>query len=219
MPTTPIIAPVPQLPQYRWNAAAGQYIGENGKFISRVRVRGALDTFISASTNSMEVISKSLVNGELSLAQWQSQMMVLSKDVNLAGAALERGGWYQMDPSAFGRAGSKIKGEYGFLNDFAEQIASGKQPLNGTLPRRARLYGEQGRVTYYDFSRVSAIEDGFTEERSVLTPGDTCEECAGEAAKDFVPIGTLQPIGKRECLSNCNCFMEYRKPSGDTRIR
>jgi len=218
MPEVPNIRPVPQLPEFRWNQSANRYIAPNGQFLPFERVRGQLDKFITGVTDDMAAVSRSLVSGEIRLAQWQTEMMGLIKEANLAGGALERGGWYQMSQADFGRVGAKVRGEYDFLRNFASEIEAGTQRLDGTLPNRARLYGEQGRVTYYDFSREKAIRDGFDEERSVVTPGENCEECIAEESKGWVPIDTLVPIGSRICLSNCNCFMRYRNSaSGDTR--
>ena len=217
MPDIPNVKPVRSLPQFRWNVKAQRYIGANGRFVSSSTMRSGLDAFITNTTDAMQGISRSLVNGELSLAQWHGEMMVLSKDANLAGAALERGGWYGMDPSDFGRVGQKVRGEYGYLNNFANEIASGTQRLDGTLPNRARLYGEQGRVTYYDSARASAKRDGFDEERSVLTPSESCQECIDEDRRGWQPLGEILPIGDRTCLSNCNCCMEFRKKSGEIR--
>jgi len=218
MPDIVNVKPVRSLPQFRWNSTAKRYIGSNGQFVSKTAIRSGLDTFITQATDTMGTISRQLVSGEMSLAQWQTEMMVLSKDANLAGAALERGGWYSMDPSDFGRVGAKQRGEYTFLNNFADEIASGTQRLDGTLPNRARLYGEQGRVTYYDFAEASAKRDGFAEERSRLTPSDSCDGCITEERKGWQKLGQMVPIGDRDCLSNCNCYVEYRKKDGEKRI-
>ena len=217
MPDIPNVKPVRSLPQFRWNVKANRYIAPNGRFVSSNTIRRGLDSFITATTDGMEAISKQLISGEVGLAQWQTEMMILSKDANLAGAALERGGWYGLDPSDFGRAGQKIRGEYGYLNNFANEIASGKQRLDGTLTNRARLYGEQGRVTYYDSARATAKKDGFIYERSIVTPGESCEECISEEKRNWQPMGAIIPIGDRECLSNCNCYMEFRKKGGEIR--
>ena len=210
MPDIPRIRPVPQLPNDKWNEASRRYIGRDGRFVKFNKIRGALDEFITVTTDSMELVSRQLIASEISLAEWQTTMMQLSKEANLAGGALESGGWYQMGPEEFGRVGGKMKQEYKFLQNFAEEIADGRQPLNGNLSRRARLYGEQGRVTYYDHAKVSAKKDGFDEESSVLTPADHCDECVGEDKRGFVRLGDITPIGSRECLSNCKCFMKYR---------
>lgn len=210
--------PVPNFPEYRWNAAAGRYINSSGRFIKGAELRGALNSFITAQTNQMGIISELLVSGEIKLAEWQAEMMILVKDCNLAGAALERGGWFQMGPSEFGRVGNKIKGEYGFLRNFADEIASGSQKLDGTLGRRAKLYGNQARAAYYDSARASAVGMGFDQERSRLTPSESCDVCVGEEARGWQPIGEIIPIGSRTCLSNCNCYMEFRN-SGTKLVR
>ena len=218
MAGNPNIKPVPNVPEFRWNSKARRYISPNGKFVKAERIRGALDAFITGTVDSIEVLSNRLVAGEITLAQWHSEMLLHVKNVNLAGGALESGGWYNLTSSDFGKMGNKIKGEYRFLQNFAEEIESGKQPLNGKLVNRAKLYGEQGRVTYYDFCTDAAKRDGFVEERSFLTPSESCEGCKGEASRGWVRLGTLIPIGDRDCLSNCNCFMQYRKIDGEVRI-
>ena len=204
------IKKVPNLPKFRWNSKAKRYIAPNGRFVPVKEIRGALDRFLVDATRIMGEFSQSLTAGELSLAQWQAEMMILSKDVNLAGAALERGGWFQMSAKDFGSVGDKVKGEYRFLRNFAGEIESGAQKLDGTLARRARLYGRQGRVTYYDFARASSAAAGFDQERSVLTPAESCEPCISQDRKGWQPIGSLIPIGSRQCLSNCRCFMRFR---------
>jgi hypothetical protein len=218
MAGNPNIKPVPSIPEFRWNAKARRYIAPNGNFVKVERIRGALDAFITGTVDSIEILSNRLVAGEIPLAQWHSEMLLHVKNVNLAGGALESGGWYNLSAADFGKMGNKIKGEYGFLQNFAEEIASGKQKLNGGLTNRAKLYGEQGRVTYYDFATTSAKRDGFVEERSFLTPSESCETCISEAKRGYVRIGELIPIGSRDCLSRCNCFMKYRKTIGEVRI-
>ena len=205
-----ILKPVPSTPQFRWNSVAKRYIAPNGKFVSVGNVRDALDGFISVTTNTMKSISAELVEGHISLAAWQTEMMALSKEVNLAGAAIERGGWYNMTSADFGSVGHKIKGEYAYLRGFADDIASGAQRLDGTLASRSRLYGQQGRVTYHDFAARTADAQGMDEESSKTSPADHCESCLHEESRKWVPRGSLVPIGDRTCLSNCNCYMRYR---------
>lgn len=186
--------------------------------MSQAAIRAELDRFIGAQVAAMDEVSRLLIARKISLADWQLRMAALSKQTNLAGGALEAGGWFQMGPDDFGFVGSKLRREYKYLQRFAEQIASGAQPLNGQVARRARLFGEQGRVTYYDMAKRRLADLGFTEERSILNPADHCEECVSEAARGYVPIGSLKPIGQRICRSNCKCNMEFRGPDGTRKV-
>lgn len=212
------IKPVPQLPQYRWNEAAKRYIDSKGDFIKFDLVRSALDTFLDNQTKVSKGLGVALLEGNISLREFRTQMRGIIKQTNLAGIALEQGGWYQVAPDAWGRVGNKIRNQYEYLENFVGEIASGKQPLNGSLWARAELYAKQGRMTYYQATRITAIEGNFTHEQNVLTPADHCDGCLRETAKGVVKIGELVPIGERDCLSNCRCYTIYSNPeTGKTR--
>lgn len=204
------VKPVPGLPEFRWNQVARRYIDYQGRFVSEARIRSALDTYIDAQIATAKNVSIELANGNLTLGEWRTQMRVVSKNTNLAGGALERGGWYNMSNSDFGKVGRKIRDEYGYIENFASEIASGNQPLDGTLWNRATLYGDQGRVTYYDFADDTATQMGMDEESSRRTPADSCNSCIDEENKGWQPRGEIIPIGSRTCLSRCHCFMRYR---------
>jgi hypothetical protein len=211
MPTPPNFKPNPLAPQYLWNEAAHSYIDrETGRPVSWQVIRDELESVIDASSQTMRAVSQQLRDDDIDLTEWQTQMMQLISITILAGAAMQRGGWQQMTQADFGRVGQIVRNEYGFLRDFAEQIASGEQKLDGTLARRASLYGQQGRPTYLIFWDSTAAQRGFDEERSILQPAEHCTECVSEAAKGFQPIGQMIPIGSRICRSNDKCIVEFR---------
>ena len=218
MPTPPNFKANPLTPQYLWNERAGQYTNrKTGRFVSRQVIRDQLDNVIDASSQVMRAVSQQLRDGDISLAEWQTQMMQQIKTTHLAGGAMQRGGWQQMTQADFGRVGQIVRREYDFLRIFAEQISSGEQKLDGTLARRAGLYGQQGRPTYLAFWDSTAAQRGFDEERSVLQPAEHCTECISEDAKGFQPIGQMIPIGSRICRSNDRCVKEFRNSqTGET---
>lgn len=221
MPTPPNIRPNPLTPQYLWNEATHNYIDrKTGDFVSRKVIRGQLDKVIDASSQIMRAISQQLRDGDISLAEWQLEMMQQIKTTHLAGGAMQRGGWQQMSQADFGRVGRIVRDEYGHLRDLAKLIASGEQKLDGTLVRRSALYGQQGRPTYLTFWDNTAAQRGFDEERSFLNPAEHCKECVSEDAKGFRKIGQkngMIPIGQRICRSNDRCGKEFRNSkTGET---
>lgn len=218
MPTPPNFKANPLTPDYLWNEAAAQYVNaKTGRFVSRQVIRDQLDLVMDASSQAMKTISESLRNGDISLAEWQTEMMQQIKTTHLAAGAMQRGGWQQMTQADFGRVGRVVRNEYGFLRNFAEQIASGEQKLDGTLGRRATQYGQAGRETYYQFWDNKLDGRGFDEERSILNPADHCSQCVEEAGKGFQPIGEMVPIGQRICRANDRCDKEYRNSqTGET---
>lgn len=215
MPNVPNIQPDPLLPEYRWNQAAGRYIGPDGRFVGQQTIRQELDRVLDSITDQMVSLSQQFRSGAIDGRQFQVSSMDLIKRTHLAAAALEKGGWNQLTQSDFGRVGQIVRQEYGYFNNLIRQIESGEQRLDGTLDSRMRLYGQAGRGTYHKFERESRAVQGYDEERSILHGRDHCSTstrpgCVEEAAKGWQPIGTIAPIGSRTCLSNCRCSMSYK---------
>lgn len=219
MPSLPrTVKPVPGLPEYVWDERGRRYrSAATGRFVAWQQVRGELDSVVKAAAGDMRLVSESLQAGRISLAEWQTQMMKLTKITHSAAGMFSKGGWAQMSQAGWGRVGGIVKREYEFLRNFAKDIASGKQKLDGTFLRRAMLYGNQGRPTYYRFTNATMQDRGFDEERSRLNPADHCSECVDQDALGWQPIGRMVPIGRRICQSNCQCSVEYRNTVTDER--
>jgi hypothetical protein len=201
----------PLTPAFTWSDASQRYRGANGKYIKREVVRRALDTALDRSRNEVQRLSRALVNGTIDIPTWQIKTAQEIKSMHLASASLAKGGWAQMGPREFGKVGNTLRNEYGYLAKFAEQIKSGEQKLDGSLISRANLYAQGPRGTYHAIEARGMLDQGKAECRNVLGGSDhNCEGCLAETAKDWQPLGTLIPVGERQCLSNCRCSVEYR---------
>lgn len=219
MPSPPRnLKPLPGLPQYEWNQQAGRYVDATTKrFVAWEAVGNQYDKAIKASGDVMRGYAQQLRDGQISLDEWQAAMMGQIKITHLSAMILQKGGVNQLTQSDYGRVGQVIRGEYDYLRNFAKEIASGKQRLDGTLLRRAEMYGQAGRPNYFRFHDLDKKDRGFDEERSVLNPADHCIECVSEADKGWQPIGSIIPIGQRICRVNCKCDKEYRNSvTGET---
>lgn len=202
----------------RLNNGVGAYRGANGRIISQAQVREALDGYVDASQNVSRDLGILLRDGNISLADWQLQMRAHIKDVHLAAAAAQRGGWQNMTQADFGRVGQRIREQYRYLDNFAKQIADGTQPLDGRFLVRSQMYTDAAVATYDRFETNAFNNAGFDEERSILEPGARhCGECESEAARGWQPLGSIKPIGERTCLTRCRCTKEYRNSlTGET---
>lgn len=195
----------------RLNNGVGAYRGSNGRIISQVQVREALDGYVDNSQNVSRDLGGLLREGQISLADWQLQMRAHIKDVHLTAAAAQRGGWDNMTQADFGRVGQRIRVQYEYLDNFAKQIADGTQPLDGRFLVRSQMYTDASVATYDRFEVNAFNTAGFDEERSILEPGARhCGLCESEAARGWQPIGSIIPIGERTCLTRCRCTKEYR---------
>lgn len=200
------------MPDYGWNGS--RYINlETGRFVSSTTVRDALESVMDASALRMDLLSQNLIAGEINLAQWQSGMMQQIKLAHTAAAASANGGWAQMTQSDWGFTGQLIRTQYDHLRNFAQQIESGKQPLNNRVLMRADLYGQAARGTYEaQRQRFEVNVNAVEEERRILEKdGANCAGCLDQADLGWQPVGTLDPIGAEECGVNCRCEFEYRR--------
>ena len=199
------------LSQYQYDPRSRRYRNtSNGQYLSAKTVRAAIDQIIDAQTVDMRDLAQNLVDGSLSLADWQMKSAALLKNLHVAMGLAANGGLENTSASDLGYIASQIKKQYSYLNKMALEIRKGEQALDGTLVARAALYTQAGREIYENVVAREAKEGGCTEEISRIGAADHCDLCLQEAAKSWSPIGTLIPIGQRTCLSNCRCTMAYR---------
>lgn len=178
--------------------------------MSRGAVKAALERALRTAQSDMRVASVALQTGTMSIATWQVQMLKGIKDTHLYAAAMARGGWSQLTPADFGRAGRLIRDRYKFLNGFAAGIENGL-PLSGRFLARSDMYLTGARTMQHIEERVEMRENqGMTEERNVLSVAENCGGCLDASSQSWVDIGSLPEIGSRDCLTHCLCEIEYR---------
>lgn len=200
----------PLTPDFRYNSIARRYIDASGRFVSQAVIKSALNATLVESRLAMDILGQQLIAGQISLAQWQVAMAQQIKISHLAAGAAAKGGWAQLSQADYGAIGAQIKKQYSFLQGFADEIASGKQKLNGSLLRRARMYNDAANGTFETIRRRDAVGGGATEERRVLGKAEHCIDCLDYAGRGWQPINTLPPIGASICRTNCRCRFEFR---------
>ena len=196
---------------YQWSEAEGAYFYPSGRRVPQAIINRALDRVILAGANNMRAMTEQLQAGSITLAEWQTLMADELKMLHTGAAALGRGGWQQMTFSDWGWTGQIIRAQYGYLRQFAQDIATGHAPMDGRLVARAAMYAQSARGTQRGMQRKQAQFFGRSQERNILGAADRhCSTCVACSAAGWVPIGTLPAIGARSCLSNCRCSMVYR---------
>lgn len=197
---------------YRWSESAGRYRDpKTGRFVSESRVRAVVDSITDAASDRMTAASQRLLAGEMSVGAWQAEMQATIKLAHTSAAIIAHGGADQMTPARWGAVGRAVKDEYQYLREFAQQITDGRQPLNGRLTARAAQYGQAARGQFERIRRRDQRERGYTQERNVLAPAEHCTGCKAQTARGWVEIGTLVPVGRRQCRGNCRCRLEFRR--------
>lgn len=196
---------------FAFDPSTGRYRDlATGRLVLEQTARRALDQVLDAQATSMRALTQGLIDGGVSLADWQLQMMAMIKTGHLTGTSLAVGGWTQMDASDFGWTGQRIRSQYAYLRGFAADIAAGRQQLNGAALARVELYAHAARSTHRAAQQRMAKERGMEMERNQLGAADHCPGCLGETARGWQPIGTLIPCGSRQCLARCHCSLTYK---------
>jgi hypothetical protein len=196
---------------YRWEpnaGASGRYRDERGRFVASSTVRRELDRYLDNS-DPAKALAEALRGRQVSVADWEVAMRRHIKNTHLNAIAMERGGWANMTPADYGRAGQIIREQYGYLKGFAGDIASGKQRPDGTLGVRAKLYTQAGRNSYYRSKAVN-MSGKVTHQMSVRSARDSCWQCIDLDRKVFrIDDSSFVLPGRRVCNHNCQCHIAY----------
>lgn len=208
-----MLPPVTVSSRYRFNPAlgtTGRYIAPNGQMVSQAIVTAEMEKVITGVRSEMVSLSTQLQNGEIGLQEWYNGMRGKIKIIHSVDAAIAKGGWAQMTQSDWGAVGAITKRQYQYLNNFANDILTGKQPLDGRFLVRTGMYADAGRGTGEDIKRREADRNGYDEEQRVLGRADHCPDCLA-AAGHWEPIGTLPRIGDSVCRTRCHCYFIFRR--------
>lgn len=195
---------------YTYAERAARYRASDGRFLPRSYVRGVLDAAQATSEQHMVALTQQLRAGTLTLANWERGMRQEVAAIHTAAAGIARGGQAQMSPAEWGRVGADVKTHYAHLHQFAQQIADGRQPVDGTAEARTRLYARGSTATFSAVQRRLAAQHGAAQERNQLGGTDSCRQCLSETARGWVAMGTLTTPGTRLCLGNCHCRLAHR---------
>lgn len=189
----------------------GMFLWRGGRVPSAV-VRAQLGRSLTSLENEARVLS---LDRMVPARDWATRMTDVVKGSALIAGAYAVGGWTLLDP-AMADIEASIHEELGYLDKFAAALTAGQIPRDGRFIRRAMLYGGAGWALYMLLRSRRARALAYHEERNVLDPGaEHCGGCMAETAKGWQPIGSLTPIGDRQCLSRCRCYLEYRNRAGE----
>jgi hypothetical protein len=198
---------------WKWNEAAGRYYNtETGRFLTRTRALEFVEASIDASGNATDLLASYVSDGLVSPADWHQLMKREIKDEYLRQGVLGKGGRAQMTQADWGSIGGQLKEQYGWLDKFAEQVATGDLS-EATIRARSRMYIKSAREAYERAQATVAKGLGYDEEIWVLGIAEHCDDCVAFSEEGWQPIG-YYPVpgqGQTQCLTNCACHKEYRK--------
>lgn len=198
-----------------WQYAALLGLGAflwRGRRVPPARTRRQLDLVLTG----LESEARTLAGENPPADAFALGMSDLVKTTALVGTAFAAGGWSQMTAPLLDETGRYVEEEIGYLNAFADGVADGSVRRDGRYVRRAMLYAAAGWALYQALRGHRAADRGYAEELNILSPGaGHCVGCVIETSRGWQPVGTLVPLGDRDCRSNCRCHFGYRNREGE----
>lgn len=196
---------------YTFDPRASRYRAPNGQFVSEEQLHAAVLKAADAAGERMAALTTRLQAGKLSLADWEAQMLGEIRSTHVAASLAAHGGRAMASQADYAVISAQVRQQYQFLHSWATDIANSKAPLNGLLVNRARLYARSSIGSFEGMKERDARNSGAQmEERNVLGAAEHhCSECP-ELPRGWLPLGTLPPVGTRECGANDRCRIERR---------
>ena len=192
---------------FNWSESERRYF-QDGNPIPDNTLRDWIDQTVEKAQDRIGQLTQDYVNGSINHPEWVLGMQNEIRRGVRGMATLANGG--SLSKRQLGYVGQAVKQQFGYLSNFANQLETGEVALGSGAVARAKMYAGGFWGQYQNFARLREKDAGTKYERLVLGVALHCSDCPADAARDWVPIGTLTPIGSRQCLSRCRCHFEYR---------
>ena len=213
---SPLSDPWPRFDaEWSYDPISGRYRRPSGQFMSEKAIAALLDGRIDKLSDNLRRYTRMLIDGNITLDQWQGSIREALKAAHIQATVLGHGGRDGLGPAEYGRIGQRLRSEYGYLQQFARDILSGRVSPAMALAR-VQLYAESVRGSYWEGTTIRQERQGYSLMRRVLDPlAQHCGDCLRYAAAGLVPIGSLPMPGQRcECRARCKCSVQYKRGVG-----
>jgi hypothetical protein len=195
---------------WRYDPISGRYRGANGRFLSARAVEALVDGRINKLGTELRRFTRMLSDGDITLDQWQASVREALKLVHVQAAIIGNGGRETMGAADWGRIGQRLRVEYAYLQNFANDLLGARVSTAQSLARIG-LYAQSVRSTYWEGTTIRSEKQGYSLMRRILDgQAEHCQDCLDYAARGVVSIGSLPLPGQRcACRANCRCSVKY----------
>ncbi len=202
---------------YAYDPTTGNYINAaSGRKVTDAQLRVYVRNVSNESSLRMKKSTQQLIAGIILLSAWYEAMREIMSALYQTIWILSIGGFVFENDTARNIFYALMLPQFARLYNFEGQIKTGEQRLDGSALSRAGMYGKWGNGFYQNIELEQA-KSKYTEARRVLGPTeDHCHDsdersgCVELAAKGWMPIAEMTPIGDATCYSNCLCHIQYR---------
>lgn len=197
---------------WSFDPISGRYRNEKGRFISEASMQKLLDGRIEALSEQLKDFTKRLIEGNITLDQWQGSVREALKMNHLQAGIIGHGGRESLTQADYGRIGQRLRSEYAYLQNFANDLLGARISAPMALARIG-MYAQAVRGSYWEGTTIRQEKQGYSLMRRILDPqAKHCDDCLRYAARGAVSIGSLPMPGQRcACMSNCKCRVQYMR--------
>src|SRR5690349_4601267 len=160
-----------------WDPGARRYIHlQSRRYVPFVQLRDqAIEPLIVFTKNQMRSLSTQLATRDLRLEEWQQAMINVIKPAQVATALAVNGGEENSSPVDTKKIAALILLYLLLFQNFAEELETGRQALNGRLLVRSDLYASSARSIFEEMRRHGMSRYvGALQERRVLGLAEHC---------------------------------------------
>ena len=208
---------------YVWDSQKRRYYRPSGRPVSDRQLRAAAKRVSAEASRRAKKETQQLIAGVIILAVWYSRMRDLLAALYKTIWLVSIGGFVFDDNTQRNLFYLFIMAQFNYFDNFTTQIETGEQVLDGRAVARAGMYGGHGYSEWQNLRLLHAPEVGYVEVRRILAPIEFerhCSEkenlhsdrpgCVEIAARGWIPIAEMVPIGDCICYSNCLCDLKFR---------
>ena len=191
----------------------------DGKRVNVAVIRKELDRIDLKIAALIISYNEHLWNKEWTLAKWREEMDKLVENSHVIFAALAGGSIAKAVRDA--TVARRIARDQDALVRFSHAIRDGQVPSLPLAQNRGRAYRHSFYVTFHLLDQKAKIDAGLTEAKRMLTPAEHChtqiqgqavfkEGCYEAAARGWMSISEMPPIGTLVCGQFCRCYIVYK---------
>ncbi len=185
---------------------------DTGRITSRNTLLRIVDRDISSTERKIQTATKNLIAENLSLGNFQREMIALLKGSHIRSATLGAGGKDGLNNRILGATGRRLRQEYDALKNFVNQIERGELSEKQIIAR-AKSYARSAQIAFSTSELITRSANGaLTAKRELDPDADHCDQCPQyDTNGEFVPIDQIVPLGVAcECRARCRCRITYR---------
>ena len=171
----------------------------------------------------LSYLSTDLIDGQITADEWFNQLKRPVVNLHFAQAALARANGDRanaLTADAWRVLEETIRTEYVALGTIVTDFKQNADAIRALPPDeegihpfvvRTERFSHMGFCTYENMAMWYNRERGHTEARRVCSDPPCCTECAAIAAKGWIKIETMTPLGQTKSNGNCSCALMSRR--------